>query len=288
MLYSKLLKTTVLLGCLAMAGTANAAHFLYTGGHDLDTTELSANQDTFTQFTPDDAGWAAALGGTYGSFDAIIAGEAQGYTSISASTQAAIANYVSNGGQVIVVNDHNGNINFYNSVFGYSATVNYGCNSDDSVAGTKTAAATGRLAAGPAQLHNASCTAALNTASLPAGATPLYANTVLGTSVAVKTTYGSGQVEWLGWDYCCGAPSSDHDWYTVLDLVLPPDFTTCAAEGYFGARRVLCRNICEIPQSPARLKGLIKVYNAIYKQPLTCPAAQPAVTSPPPPVFPGF
>lgn len=44
-----------------------------------------------------------------------------------------------------------------------------------------------------------------------------------------------------------------------------PRFSSCAAEGYAGAKLTLCRQVCEIDQTPSRLLSLIKLYKAIYR-----------------------
>lgn len=47
-------------------------------------------------------------------------------------------------------------------------------------------------------------------------------------------------------------------------------FTTCAAEGFSGPKLTLCRQICELPQSPSTLSSLIKVYVAAFRQDPPC------------------
>lgn len=47
-------------------------------------------------------------------------------------------------------------------------------------------------------------------------------------------------------------------------------FTSCSAEGYYGAKMTLCRQVCEIDQSPSRLLSLIKLYTAIYRSEPPC------------------
>lgn len=47
-------------------------------------------------------------------------------------------------------------------------------------------------------------------------------------------------------------------------------FTTCAAEGYTGARLSLCRQVCEIDQTPTKLTGLIKLYMSTYRTAPPC------------------
>ena len=47
-------------------------------------------------------------------------------------------------------------------------------------------------------------------------------------------------------------------------------FTSCAAEGFIGAQLTLCRQVCEINQTPSTLTGLIKLYTAIYRTAPPC------------------
>ena len=148
------------------------------------------------------------------------------------------------------------------------------------MAGTKTAAAVGTsFASGPPQLRNLSCTGALVSSSLPAAAKTLYAG--VGTSLVFTAAYGSGQIGYLGWDLCgeadggCGnVPAYEDDWYIVLHSALLPSFTSCAAEGFIGAKLTLCRKICEQPQTTSTMTSLVKLYTAIYRSAPSCPAAQ--------------
>lgn len=272
----------MLLGCVFATANADAARFLYTGGHTADVARAAALGDTFTEFSPNDSGWSTALSGGYGSFDAFVVGENNGYSSISASTKSAIAAYVNGGGKVIIVGDHSGSTEFLNPVFGYSAVSSYGCTDDQSVGGTKTATAVGtNFASGPPQLHNLSCTGALVTSTLPAAAKTMYAGS--GTSLVFTAAYGNGQIGYLGWDLCgdasgeggCGNVTAyEDDWYIVLHAALLPSFTSCAASGYGGTQLILCKKICEQPQSPVTLAGLLKIYKAAYRSTPSCAAAQ--------------
>ena len=47
-------------------------------------------------------------------------------------------------------------------------------------------------------------------------------------------------------------------------------FSSCAAEGFTGTKLTLCRQVCEIDQSPSRLTSLIKLYMAIYRSEPPC------------------
>lgn len=264
------------LALLLLASNSYAARLLYTNSaHDLDAGRLAALGHTYTTFSPDSAGWTTALSGGNGAFDAIIVGEGASGYSLSAGAVTAIRSYVSNGGRLIVIGDHNANIGFLNNALGVSGTVEYGCMYDDSVGGALLSPAAGTsFAGGPATLANASCTSALAKSSTPIAARHIYGDA--DTSLAFVLPSGSGVIGWLGWDFCCSEnPQVVDDWYIALDNTIDYSvFTTCSAEGYTGGRLTLCRKICETPQTPTTLAGLIRLYNAAYRQPLTCPAAQ--------------
>lgn len=48
------------------------------------------------------------------------------------------------------------------------------------------------------------------------------------------------------------------------------DFISCKEEGFSGSQLVLCRQVCEIPQSPARLSALIKTYIKAFNEDPPC------------------
>jgi trimeric autotransporter adhesin len=56
----------------------------------------------------------------------------------------------------------------------------------------------------------------------------------------------------------------------VLVCFAPPDFTSCAAEGYRGARLALCREICEKDNPHQALIGLINAYTKAYRTEPPC------------------
>lgn len=267
-----LARALLALALLCSASAAYAGRFLYTGGHRLSDPRVAALGHTYATFVADDAGWATALSGGYGPFDAVLVGEASKRRALSASTSAAIAAYVSAGGRVIVVSDHRGAVGFLNAVFGYSTTVRYGCYSDGSVAGAIQAGAIGTtFAGGPATVGNLSCTSAFNSASLPASARKLYTGTdgVAPTTLAFAGGYGSGRLVWLGWDYCCGGTVRQvDDWYMVLDSSIRFSGGTCA--GLLNGQLTLCRDICEVRQTPATLAGLTKLYTIIFRSAPPC------------------
>lgn len=265
-------RAILLVALLCSASAAYAGRFLYTGGHSLDDARVAAIGHTYFEFTGDDAGWAAALAGEYGAFDAILVGENSGSNALSASTSSAIAAYVSNGGRVIVASDHNGNVGFLNAVFGYSATVRYGCYDDDSVAASLQSGAAGTtFAAGPGTVGNLSCTSAFDSASVPASARKLYTGTDADapTTLAFAGGYGNGRLVWLGWDYCCGGSEAQNDdWYMVLDSSIKFVGATCA--GLSGGQLFLCRQICEVRQTPTSLALMTKAYTTFFRSAPPC------------------
>lgn len=276
MIKKQALKAVAALALSMTTLCAGADTLLYTGGHSLDSARLAALGHTATDIGASDASWNTAFSGGYGRFDAIVVGESSGWTSLQPSTYSAIANYVRNGGHIIVVGDHEGSTSFYNAAFGFAAAAAYGCEYDESVSSTKTAAATGTpFAAGPTSLRDLSCTGALVASTLPsssksfyAGAyggtvftscsaegltggkltmcrsacevqpvsptsgaakvykaiyredAPCFATTGTATSQVARTLFGSGKVDWLGWDFCCGSTAYEDDWYIVLDNAL--------------------------------------------------------------------
>lgn len=45
---------------------------------------------------------------------------------------------------------------------------------------------------------------------------------------------------------------------------------TCASKGYLGGKLTLCRQICEIDQTPTRLLSLIRLYRTAYREDPPC------------------
>ncbi|MEO6137530.1 MAG: hypothetical protein ABIP11_02545 [Luteimonas sp.] len=271
MTFSKLYQGVLLLGCLVGAQSAQAAHFLYTGGHTLRSQSLAALGYDFTEFTPDDAGWAAALSGGDGPFDSIVVGEQQSSYSISAGTQSSIAAYVSNGGKVVIVGDHNASLSFLNPVFNYSAVESYGCNSGEDINSSLNPVLVvhSGFASGAPNLRNLSCTSAIVSSSLPVSARKIYRTP--GNTGAFTTSYGAGQMIWLGWDYCCGSKSFEDDWYFVLASALAPNYKICSIDPNMTAvSRRMCENVCETQTAPSYKALLVTNYTSLFHAPPVC------------------
>ena len=221
---SRLRKLTILLGlaaslALALPSLASASRVLYASGHPIDTARLSkfgGHTLTATFNACDESEWASALART--DFDVLIVGEDAPHTCTpSPATLSAIRNFVSAGHAYIQTGAHSDEAGFMNSVFGFSTTVE----SDTERAGltgTLLPSANGTQFAGsPATLIDPSETVLLS--GTPG--TPIYAGPE-GTWV-FTTPFGAGTVTYLAWDLCgepdqCGnTPSSEDDWYRVLD-----------------------------------------------------------------------
>lgn len=193
------------------AGSAKASTVLYTSGHAINVTAanlggvflasgMSANGvgTSVTQINN-------ALGGAFGTYDALIIGE---NLPGDAAARTAISDYTAAGGHTVVLGAHGSEAAFLNSVFGLGVSVHAGgfcssCNDPISkVAGT-----------GPATLLGLNGSWFIDNAP----GTVLYERDAGGTAAFV-TTYGSGTLSWLAWDFCdCGASVSDQaDWYSVL------------------------------------------------------------------------
>ncbi|MGI0025359.1 MAG: thrombospondin type 3 repeat-containing protein, partial [Nitrososphaera sp.] len=162
-------------------------------------------------------------GGGFGTFDAIIVGEATSvnFGALSAATLSSIASYVSSGGRVIVHGAHGGfEDDFLNQAFGFGTTVvdiDFGICCGEGFPYTKQPSAAGTSFAGaPAALIGGNISTVL-------GSNPgitMYAGGG-GTSVFMDS-FGSSVVGFLGWDFCCGhtSPTQIDDWYKALDSAL--------------------------------------------------------------------
>ncbi|MBY0514053.1 MAG: hypothetical protein K2P78_09105, partial [Gemmataceae bacterium] len=198
-----------------------AATIAYITGHGLDSTSLAGAGLTVVPNTAgypaSDAGFASAFGA--GGFDALVIGEDVGTgIDLSAATKTNIANYASGGGTVIVLGSQGNQATFLNSVFGFSTAsggLQYGNEPVTRVAGT-----------GPATLAAMSGTAYIT------GAPGLVTYTGNGGETAAFTSnYGSGYVDFLAWDFCCGPPAQFADWYSVLAADITVGSLTAALDG---------------------------------------------------------
>jgi hypothetical protein len=275
MAFSKLYKGVLILGCLVGAQSAQAAHFLYTGGHTLRSQSLAALGYDFTEFTPDDAGWATALSGGDGPFDSIVVGEQQQSYPLSPSTQSSIAAYVSNGGKVVIVSDHAAALTFLNPVFNFSAVESYGCNDAEAINSSlnPVLALHSGFASGAPNLRDLSCTSAIVTSSLPVTAHSLYR--APGNTLAFTTTVGAGQMIWLGWDYCCsnGTASKPFEdaWYFVLASAMAPNYKICSINpNMTPVSRRMCENVCETQTAPTYKALLVANYTSLFHAPPVC------------------
>jgi len=271
MAFSNLYKGALMLGCLLAAHSAQAAHFLYTGGHSLRAQSLVALGYTYSEFTPDDAGWSTALSGGNGPFDAIVVGEQQSSYTISATTQGNIAAYVSGGGKLVIATDHASALSFLNPVFSYSAVQSYGCGSDESVGSSLVGSLvlhSGFISGAP-NLRNLSCTSALVTTSLPSTAQKFYQGP--GTTQAFTSAYGVGQFVWLAWDYCCGDTKAyEDDWYFVLASSLAPNYQICSVSSQSSMELRYCQNACEVRNTPASKATAVATYTRLFNKPPVC------------------
>lgn len=65
-----------------------------------------------------------------------------------------------------------------------------------------------------------------------------------------------------------GTTFSPRQWNGTVYYSAP--FTTCAAEGYTGAKLTMCRRVCEVSNTPAALASLIKLYRAMFREDPPC------------------
>lgn len=121
---------------------------------------------------------------------------------------------------------------------------------------------------------NSSSHGYVTTASLPAGAQTIATQGDPTRAVTVAYIYGAGSVTYstipLDYYFNGSSPAAFKDIYAPNILANMPSFTTCANEGFTGIKLTLCRQICEMSQSPARLSALIKTYVTIYREDPPC------------------
>lgn len=224
MRFQKSLKQVTLGAALAFGLNASVSALTIIGSasHLFDIGLLGANggHTLGGSFSQSDSGWTAALGGSFGSFDAIVINHNPSPGVLSASTISLIGNYVSGGGRLIVGGGHGAEEDdFLNAVFGYSVSVATGCGASQLSPITKTAAAAGTsFASAPTTIFDVSCTTSLVSLSTPSTADVMY--TGLGGDVVWMDSFGAGVVGWYGWDFCCGSIANENAWYSVLDSAL--------------------------------------------------------------------
>ena len=113
-------------------------------------------------------------------------------------------------------------------------------------------------------------------ASLPAGGVVWAHRTSPAEAVIIAYPRGSGSVVYStipGDFYLSGSGALGAavlaTTTTLIDLKVGA-FTTCAAAGLTGAKLTLCRQICEVPQTPGTLSALIKGYLTAFRENPPC------------------
>ena len=141
---------------------------------------------------------------------------------LSAAAKTAIADFVSTGGVLILVNDGFYMAGLLNAIFGLGVLDGTFCYSGFEVmAMSATASAGTPFVYGPASVSGLSCTNALLTSSLPVGAQAIYRD-ALGDSIVTLIPYGMGHIVVLSWDWFDALPTGlqDGGWLELLDLVM--------------------------------------------------------------------
>ena len=129
---------------------------------------------------------------------------------LDAAARQVIADFVSEGGRMIVSADTRGTLN---DIFGFDLSATTGGPSTPTPAADSTI-----FAGGPGSLGDLGLTIGLNTASLPTGSTSVYQNANGDTTVALMP-FGSGDIIHLGWDWYNATPlgsAADSGWREIL------------------------------------------------------------------------
>lgn len=82
------------------------------------------------------------------------------------------------------------------------------------------------------------------------------ANVYSNSNLSLTTLYGKGNPAFSGSTF------SPRQWNGTIHYVVT--FTSCAAEGFTGAKRTLCHQVCEVSYPATTLNGLIRIWKALY------------------------
>lgn len=108
------------------------------------------------------------------------------------------------------------------------------------------------------------------TGTLPAGSRVLAHRTATTQAVTFTYPWGTGRVVYstIPLDYYLNGanPAAFRTIYApnVIGWAASQIFVSCAAEGYAGAKRTLCHQICEVSHPATTLNGLIRAWKALY------------------------
>jgi hypothetical protein len=134
---------------------------------------------------------------------------------ISAASIKVIQDFARAGGTVVVSDDYSGNLN---AIFGWS--LDFPDSSPDDGTWGISAAPGKAFAGGPASLQDNNGSDWFATATLPAGAVPVYADAETGSTLVFTKSYGRGTIVELGWDWYDAKPADaagqDGGWNDVL------------------------------------------------------------------------
>jgi hypothetical protein len=210
--------TLLVLGVLAPFAAA-APISVINGDHDVINGTLAGHVGlnglghTSTLYADTAGGWGAALAKT----DTIVVEQ----EAAGGSSHAAVAAWVSAGNRLIILGSYDfgfgENVALLNGVLG--TTMSTESAGADLEPFAKTAAAAGTTFADDAATLFGLSSHHEVVSGFPGGLTTYYAGA--GDPIVFRATLGSGDVFWVGWDYCCGGTDAQaNDWYGVLDSAI--------------------------------------------------------------------
>jgi hypothetical protein len=213
-LLRNLVATLLVLGVLAPIAAA-APISVINGDHDMINGTLAGHVGlsglghTSTLYADTIGGWTAALAKT----DTIVV-EENGADGIGA---AAVTAWIAAGNRLIISGGWRSNLTLMNGVLGTAMTT--AIVGGDFEPFAKTAAAAGTTFADDAATILGLSSHHEVESGLPGGVTTFYAGA--GDPIVFRTTVGSGDLFYVGWDFCCaGTAAEGNDWYGVLDSAI--------------------------------------------------------------------
>lgn len=197
-----------------------------------------------------------------------------GYGSEYLANLGAIDNAVQTQGLVLVVHDRyvSGASTILSGVIGVRDFVNGG-NIDLPAGSPLLSGPGGTLDNGSLDGRGSSNHGYVVAATLPAGGAVLANNGVIDQAVTLVYPRGTGKVVYstIPLDLWVQYEAEFRDIYTPNLLAwVVPNFISCADEGFTGSKLTLCRQVCEIDQTPTRLTSLIKLYMTAYRSEPPC------------------
>lgn len=267
------------LGLPAMSLAANVGYYdMCTGtGNPVEAAAITASGNTPINVDVPDAATLSTLKGLF-----VTNCSNGGYGAEYIANFAAIDNAVTTQGLVLILHDRT--VSGAGAVLPGSAGISfvggvYGSNVDFPPSSPILTGPGGTLNDTSLDGGTSSTHGYVDTAGLPAGSRALAYEASPTRLATVSYPRGTGKVVYstIPLDYYLAGGGPQPVQSNMKNIYAPnviawavPSFVSCAATGLLGAQLTMCKQICEMPQSPTSLTGLIKLYTTLYRSNPPC------------------